>query len=62
MAEVADGAAVLVDPSDADAIGAGITEAISRRDELAPLGRARAAAFSWRAAAEATVAVYREVA
>jgi glycosyltransferase involved in cell wall biosynthesis len=61
MAEVADGAAVLVDPTDADAIAAGITEAIGRRDELAPLGRARAAAFSWRAAAEATVAVYREV-
>jgi glycosyltransferase involved in cell wall biosynthesis len=62
MAEVADGAAVLVDPVDAESIAAGIHEAIRRRDELAPLGPARAAAFSWRAAAEATVAVYRELA
>ena len=62
MAEVADGAAVLVDPVDADSIAAGIHEAIRRRDELAPLGSVRAAAFSWRAAAEATVAVYRELA
>jgi len=54
--------AVLVDPTDADAIAAGIVEAIRRRDELAPLGPARAAAFSWRAAAGATAAVYRELA
>jgi glycosyltransferase involved in cell wall biosynthesis len=62
MEEVADGAAVLVDPTDADAIAAGIVEAIRRRDELAPLGPARAAAFTWRSAAEATARVYRELA
>jgi glycosyltransferase involved in cell wall biosynthesis len=62
MAEVANGAAVLVDPTDADAIASGITEAISRRAELGPLGPPRAAAFSWRSAAEATAAVYRELA
>lgn len=62
MAEVVDGAAVLVDPTDSQAIAAGIAEAIRRRDELAPLGRTRAAGFSWRSAAEATASVYRELA
>jgi glycosyltransferase involved in cell wall biosynthesis len=62
MAEVVEDAAVLVDPTDTDAIAAGIAEAIRRRDELAPLGPARAAAFSWRSAAEATASVYRELA
>jgi len=62
MAEVADGAAVLVDPRDADAIAGGIREAIDRRGELAPLGQARARAFTWQASAEATAAVYRELA
>jgi glycosyltransferase involved in cell wall biosynthesis len=61
MAEVADGAAVLVDPHDTEAIGAGIREAIARRDELAVLGPERARHFTWRASAEATAAVYREV-
>src|SRR5207248_7721654 len=54
MAEVADGAAVLVDPHDVEAIAAGIRDAIGRRDELAALGPERARAFSWRASAEAT--------
>jgi glycosyltransferase involved in cell wall biosynthesis len=61
MAEIADGAAVLVDPRDSDAIAAGILEAITRRDELAALGPERARAFSWRSSAEATAAVYREL-
>ncbi len=62
MEEIADGAAVLVDPRDADAIAGGIREAIGRRDELAALGPERARGFTWRAAAEATAAVYRELA
>jgi alpha-1,3-rhamnosyl/mannosyltransferase len=61
-AEVAGGAAVLVDPTDPAAIAAGIEEALARRDELSARGLQRAASFSWRATAEATVAVYREVA
>jgi glycosyltransferase involved in cell wall biosynthesis len=61
MEEVADGAAVLVDPRDPDAIATGIREAISRREELAALGPERARRFSWRASAEETAAVYREV-
>jgi glycosyltransferase involved in cell wall biosynthesis len=60
--EVADGAAVLVDPADSDSIAAGLEEAIARRDELGRLGRARAAGFSWDRVAEETVAVYRELA
>jgi len=58
--EVTGGAAVLVDPSDPDAIGAALAEAVERGDELRGLGLARARAFSWDAVAEATVEVYRE--
>jgi glycosyltransferase involved in cell wall biosynthesis len=62
MEEVADGAAVLVDPNDVDSIAAAIDEAIERRGELGRRGIERARAYSWDAAADATVAVYREVA
>jgi glycosyltransferase involved in cell wall biosynthesis len=62
MAELADGAAVLVDPRDPDALAQGIGEAIARRDELAALGRERARSFTWEASATATAAVYRELA
>jgi glycosyltransferase involved in cell wall biosynthesis len=60
-AEVAGDAAVLVDPNDPEAIAAGIEEALARRTDLSALGLQRAAAFSWRATAGATAAVYREV-
>jgi len=60
--EVAGEAAVLVDPFDPDAIAAGITEAIDRREELRRRGLARARAFDWAEAARATVQVYREAA
>jgi glycosyltransferase involved in cell wall biosynthesis len=59
--EVAGGAAVLVDPFDVDAIAAGIDEAQRRGDELAAAGRVRAAELTWDAAADKTLAVYREV-
>jgi glycosyltransferase involved in cell wall biosynthesis len=62
MAEVADGAAVLVDPSDPEAIADGIRRAIASRAELAARGPERARDFTWQASAEATAAVYREVA
>jgi glycosyltransferase involved in cell wall biosynthesis len=61
MEEVADGAAVLVDPGDPASIADGVQEAIERRDELALLGRERAARFSWDRVAEQTLDVYREV-
>ena len=62
MAEVADGAAVLVDPSDPGDIAAGIERAVAQRDELVARGLERARAFRWDAVADATVAVYREAA
>jgi len=60
--EVAGGAAVLVDPHDARAIAAGIEEALARRDQLRPLGRARAHAFSWDESARLTLEAYAEAA
>ena len=62
LEEVADGAAVLVDPLDPDAIAAGLAEAIDRRDELRERGLERARAFDWRDVARETVAVYEEAA
>jgi glycosyltransferase involved in cell wall biosynthesis len=62
MAELADGAAELVDPLDAASIAEGIRRAIDRRDELRAAGIARASEFTWAEAARATVAVYREAA
>ena len=62
MEEVADGAAVLVDPNDPAELVAGIERAAAERDELVPRGLKRARAFRWDAVAEATVAVYREAA
>jgi glycosyltransferase involved in cell wall biosynthesis len=59
--EVAGGAAVLVDPLDAASIADGIAEAQSRRDELVPLGRARAAGFTWAGAADAVEALWRRL-
>jgi glycosyltransferase involved in cell wall biosynthesis len=59
---VGNGVVVLVDGNDADALAAGLVEAVERRAELARLGVARAATFDWAKAAEATIGVYREVA
>jgi glycosyltransferase involved in cell wall biosynthesis len=61
MAELADGAAELVDPLDPASIAEGIERAIARREELRAAGFERARAFTWDAAAEATAAVYREL-
>ena len=60
--EVADGAAVLVDPLDLAEIAAGIERAAADRDALGRRGIERARGFSWRDVAAATVAVYREAA
>ena len=62
MEEVAGDAAVLVDPLDPDAIGGGILEAEARRDELVPLGLARAREFTWERAADAVEALWKELA
>jgi glycosyltransferase involved in cell wall biosynthesis len=62
MEEVADGAAVLVDPNDPAALAEGIERAVAERAELVARGLERARAFRWDAIAEATVSVYREAA
>jgi len=58
--ELADGAAVLVDPNDPAAIAAGIERATWQHDELVQRGLQRVRAFTWAAVADATVAVYEE--
>jgi glycosyltransferase involved in cell wall biosynthesis len=62
MEELADGAAVLVDPNDSGEIAAGIQRAAAQRDVLVARGLERARAFRWEAIADATVGVYREAA
>ena len=62
--EIAGGAAELVDPSDVDGLAARMAALVAdgaRRLVLRRTGLARAASFSWRRTAEATVQVYREV-
>ena len=58
LPEVVGDAAVLFDPRDPEAIAAGIDEALDRADELAGLGIARAARFTWEATARAHDRVY----
>jgi glycosyltransferase involved in cell wall biosynthesis len=58
LEEVAGEAAVLVDR---DGLADGIRTALAERDGLVAAGLERARAFSWRASAERTLAVYREL-
>jgi glycosyltransferase involved in cell wall biosynthesis len=58
LLEVAGDAAVLVDEA---GLADGIHTAVAERDRLVAAGLERARAFSWRAAAERTLAVYREI-
>jgi glycosyltransferase involved in cell wall biosynthesis len=58
LREVAGDAAVFVEE---DALADGIQRALDERDRLVAAGLERARAFSWRSAAERTLAVYREV-
>ena len=62
MEEVADGAAVLVDPNDPAELAAGLERAVAERATLVSRGLERARAFRWDAIADATVGVYREAA
>ena len=64
MPEVTGGAALLVDPTDVDAIAAALRRVATEPALAADLrarGLARAAQLSWRAFAEANVAIYREL-
>jgi len=58
LEEVATGAALFVDE---DRLAEGIRQALADRERLVAAGLERARAFSWRAAAERTLAVYREI-
>ena len=65
MAEVAGDAAIFVDPDSVEAMAEGIStlmEDQSLRDDMIAKGHTRVQQFSWRAAAEHTLAVYREAA
>ena len=62
LPEVAGEAAVLVDPTDVDAIAAALTELVADEDLRAVLsaaGVARASRFTWEATARATAVVLR---
>ena len=60
LPETAAGAAELFDPHDAGAVAAAIERARGRREELAALGRARAAELTWERTAALTRQVYGE--
>lgn len=55
-------AAVRVDPGDADAMAAGIRDAIERRGELVEAGLAHAAQFTWRRCGEVHLRAFEEAA
>ncbi|TMF81331.1 MAG: glycosyltransferase family 4 protein [Chloroflexi bacterium] len=65
LPEVVGDAGVLFEPSDVDALASALRrmhEEPGFRSELSERGRRRRAQFSWRAAAEATAAIYEELA
>ncbi|MDE2292242.1 MAG: glycosyltransferase family 4 protein [Elusimicrobia bacterium] len=65
LPEVVGGAGLLFDPLDEEAIAGALLDLLEdgrKREDLVAKGRARAALFSWDAAARATRAVYAEVA
>lgn len=64
LAELAHGAAELVDPEDEDSIAAGLRHLVEDADwrrELSRCGRERAAQYTWQRAAQETTAVYQKV-
>lgn len=62
LPEVTGGAAVLVDPRDTIDIANGLEQAIAAGSTQREAGRRRAALFTWKKTADATLAVYRELA
>jgi glycosyltransferase involved in cell wall biosynthesis len=60
MDEACGDAAVRVDPDDADAMSAGIRDAIERREELVSAGLAHAAHFTWRRCGEIHLRAFEE--
>lgn len=65
LPEVAEGAAVLIDPASSDSLADGLHRTLTQPDlrtDLIARGRERAAQYTWRAAAERLLEVYRRVA
>jgi glycosyltransferase involved in cell wall biosynthesis len=65
LPEVAEGAALLVDPSNVEALATALEQALTDdvlRADLGERGRARAAEYTWRRAAEQLLTVYERVA
>lgn len=60
--EVAGEAAVLFDPDDAEAVAAGVLEALAHADELRRRGLEQAARWTWDACADAHLSVYASLA
>jgi glycosyltransferase involved in cell wall biosynthesis len=60
MDEACGDAAVRVDPDDADAMSAGIRDAVERREELVAAGLAHAARFTWRRCGEIHLRAFEE--
>lgn len=60
LPEVAQNAAVLVDPESISAIADGILEALAKSDNLVGRGKVQVAKYSWEKAAKATMEVYNE--
>jgi glycosyltransferase involved in cell wall biosynthesis len=61
LPEVAGDAAVLVPERDPAALAAGVLRALEARDDLVARGLERAKRYTWQAAAQATLEVYREL-
>ena len=60
--EFVGGAAITVDPTDPEAIAAGLEQAVARRSELSAQGPDAAAPYDWDRTAAETLDLYREVA
>ena len=64
LPEVADGAAVMVDPENAEGLAVALEQGLcdeTLRSNLQARGRARAAQYTWRRAAEQLLGVYEKV-
>lgn len=62
LPEITGGAAIMVDPLDAENIARGLEIAIRDTGAIREAGRKRASLFTWHRAAEESLAVYREIA
>jgi glycosyltransferase involved in cell wall biosynthesis len=61
LVEIANGTAELFDPFSDESIAAAILRVVQKQQALAEAGRRNAAAYTWEAAARATLGIYEEV-